>query len=489
MLTALTLSNFRGFVSPTRIPLRRLTLLYGPNSGGKSSIINALLFLRQNLDIEAEFRFDGEFVRLGSFERTVYGHDLDRSMEIGWEVSGRPERVRLKLHGKLPDFYTLHILDEEDKTCVDFVCPLRTQGTVAKFGSGRLSLRESRRLESEPYPGVRVDRLGDYEIHRWVDNVANERGFPSEVSETRISASEIEAQSTREIEAQSTRMEGWGYTFLQKDHIALERKDRLVQLRSVLHKHVQAGPPLTVIEPGWIGTDFGIFGNESIPWQVYLGLEALESIFSESDSSLRRVVHVTPLRPLPSLFFEGPPSWAGTKEAQLRLANLVEKLGMGYRLSIERVRDDDLPSAHKVILRDKGETAHSLSEVGFGLSQLLPILGTCVSEKNALICIQQPEEHLHPRLQAEVGEAIAEITKDPELNNQLLVESHSETLILRIMKLIREHRLTPADVAVVYVRNTGDRSEAFELRLDEEGTFLDPWPGGFFEEGFRERFS
>jgi hypothetical protein len=47
----------------------------------------------------------------------------------------------------------------------------------------------------------------------------------------------------------------------------------------------------------------------------------------------------------------------------------------------------------------------------------------------------------------------------------------------------------PEDVAILYVLRDGSRSVVLELRLDEEGTLLDPWPGGFFEEGFRERFS
>ncbi len=151
--------------------------------------------------------------------------------------------------------------------------------------------------------------------------------------------------------------------------------------------------------------------------------------------------------------------------------------------------DPDLPFAHKVKLRDIAGTDHGLGEVGFGASQLLPILGECVSRKRSLICIQQPEEHLHPRLQASLGEALAQIAKDSELGNQLIVESHSETLILRVMKLVRERFLIPQDVAVIYVQSTDAVSEAFELRLDDDGNFLDPWPGGFFEEGFRERFS
>jgi hypothetical protein len=49
-------------------------------------------------------------------------------------------------------------------------------------------------------------------------------------------------------------------------------------------------------------------------------------------------------------------------------------------------------------------------------------------------------------------------------------------------------RLTPDDVAVLYVDNDGEKTYILELELDEDGTLLDPWPGGFFEEGFAERF-
>lgn len=469
-----------------RIPLRRLTLLYGPNSGGKSSIISALLFLRQNLDIGTEFRFDGDFVRLGSFERSVYRHNLDRSVEIGWEVSGRPEETRLRLPGLSAGSYLVLVTDEEDKPCAIFDCGLTDRWAgVIKFGPGRLCVQHEDILRSEPYPGVRVEQLGKYEVRRWLTdrhvpfyNVANEvKSTPLEVSETRVPGSEIEAQSARLKDRQ------------KESIVWMRRENRLLPTRADLLEDLEDAPSYAAPIQGNIGTDFELFGGVLVPWQVYLGLKALENILSSSDSILGGIVQVGPLRPPPSLFFEGPPSWAATKESQSRLADLVEKLGIGYRLSIEQVSDSDLASAYKVVLRDNGGTGHGLGEVGFGLSQILPTLGECVSRRNALICIQQPEEHLHPRLQAEVGEAIAGIIKDPELNNQLVVESHSETLILRIMKLVRQHRLTPEDVAVIYVHNTGDGCEAFELRLDEDGTFLDPWPEGFFEEGFRERFS
>ena len=76
------------------------------------------------------------------------------------------------------------------------------------------------------------------------------------------------------------------------------------------------------------------------------------------------------------------------------------------------------------------------------------------------------------------------------------METHSEHILLRIMRRIRETTLgtlpthlkgiTPNDVAVVYIDNNGKDVIVRELRLNELGELIDDWPGGFFEEGLRE---
>jgi len=135
-------------------------------------------------------------------------------------------------------------------------------------------------------------------------------------------------------------------------------------------------------------------------------------------------------------------------------------------------------------------------EMGLGITQLLPIIGNCTVRESSVIAIEQPELHLHPSLQSKVADILIESCA--KRNNLFLVETHSEHLLLRVMKRMRQTaegtledenlRLTPDDVAVLYVDNDGEKTYILELELDEDGTLLDPWPGGFFEEGFAERF-
>jgi len=102
--------------------------------------------------------------------------------------------------------------------------------------------------------------------------------------------------------------------------------------------------------------------------------------------------------------------------------------------------------------------------------------------------------HLHPALQAE----LADLFIDGSKRNKIMIETHSEHLLLRIMRRMRETyegkiedeslKLTPDDVAILYVDSYEGNTFIKEIELDEDGSLLDPWPGGFFEEGFKERF-
>ena len=118
---------------------------------------------------------------------------------------------------------------------------------------------------------------------------------------------------------------------------------------------------------------------------------------------------------------------------------------------------------------------------------MLPVLTQLLVSRNQLLLFEQPEIHLHPRLEAELGSLLARSASEP-YNNQVIVETHSEYLIYRLQKLIRHGQLKPEDVCVVYVTKDEQGSHCVRLRLDDEGDFIDPWPGGFFDTGFDEMF-
>lgn len=149
-------------------------------------------------------------------------------------------------------------------------------------------------------------------------------------------------------------------------------------------------------------------------------------------------------------------------------------------------------------LRDLNRnTPVALCDVGFGISQVLPVLTLAYASHDDLIAIEQPEIHLHPALQAELADVFIESALG-DRQNIFILETHSEHVILRLLRRIREttngelprglQSLRPKDLQILYARPEGTGSRIMELSVDTEGEFVDEWPDGFFPERAKELF-
>ena len=158
----------------------------------------------------------------------------------------------------------------------------------------------------------------------------------------------------------------------------------------------------------------------------------------------------------------------------------------------------DTEQRTELLLKDlRTGTVLALQDVGVGISQILPILISAYGLNKNLVAIEQPEIHIHPALQAELGDVFIESALGAN-KNTFLLETHSEHLILRILRRIREttrNKLPEGaipvrcdDIAVLYVEPGEDGSVVRELRVNDQGRFIDDWPNGFFEERFNEEF-
>lgn len=154
----------------------------------------------------------------------------------------------------------------------------------------------------------------------------------------------------------------------------------------------------------------------------------------------------------------------------------------------------DLAEVRFVI--DGTKTRVSPSNLGIGFSQMIPLVVSAFASENRLIAIEQPELHIHPALQTELADLF--IQSASERKNRFLIETHSEHLILRILRRIRETTrgtlpegkspIRREDVAVLYVQPSPEGSKVIEMRIDDQGRLVDNWPNGFFEERLDELF-
>jgi len=154
-----------------------------------------------------------------------------------------------------------------------------------------------------------------------------------------------------------------------------------------------------------------------------------------------------------------------------------DKFDIPYLLDVSGVGDEVLGDIAKLMLRDNRTGVYvAATDVGFGIGQVLPILveGILAATKRrmSILCVEQPELHLHPRLQANIGDFLIQTNKLGRC--QWIIETHSEALMLRIQKRIREKAIAPSAVSVLYVNPVGKSgSEVRKLEIDEDGNFLD----------------
>ena len=183
---------------------------------------------------------------------------------------------------------------------------------------------------------------------------------------------------------------------------------------------------------------------------------------------------------LPDLLFRNP-------NLVSKANTWLEHLKIGYQLKVRPVGGSvsDLFEVRLFDTRRDTPVDVGLSDVGFGISQILPFIVQSLGSQSKIISIEQPEVHIHPKLQADLGDLLADTIRE-SLRNQFLIETHSEHLVLRLQKLVREHQLEASDVSIIYVSRQMEGAKVQKLQFDDEGNFVDDWPGGFFPERLRE---
>ncbi len=501
MLSELRLRNFKAFGDKEqKAPMSKITLIYGPNSGGKSSVIQALLLLKQSLFDERpnedrrELMSRGEDVDLGGFPAMIHKHETNRELGIGVTFIP-PRRGFVTEHVKSSTKYSVNLIlgSTEDSSFLSKVAYQILDGNEVILDA---------KLEYDPDKNL-WDRS-----HLSIANMDFSREkFP------RIQSSTFFYPFSFLPELDIPGLDQMSEDLLQKLVKTPEQTEKLVKeyipeiqkrLEFALQQEEDVEEPLNrkqILE--LILKQIKGLLRKTTPEQIAKLSHTHKYIPISYDFLLRSITHMGPLRNYPERFYTvsgGRRASAGvrgeyTPHILYHNANTMQKVNewfghfdIPYKLEVSEFGDETLAGKYvSIALSDKNtKTPVTLADVGFGINQLLPIITEGLTrEKNAIICVEQPEIHLHPRLQANIADLMIETSKGKE-EKQWIVETHSELLIRRIQRHIREETLNPNDVSVIYV-NPGDEGSKIEvLELDEDGDFTDEWPHGFFDEGFNE---
>lgn len=544
MLTTFSLGNFKAFSEVQRLPIRPLTLIFGPNSGGKSSLIHGLVLTHEanrsgNLDV-TRTEIGGDSVDLGGFRQFVHRQDLSRSVELMLELD--TARLKGEYATLLAPVERLSVslslgIRQVERSPGELVAaegPLLTRYEL--LADGESLLRASARrtggmkvdLLAQDHPvfreiikaivllGTTTDTIApdDYAwaeeaISALVPELALWRGrlLPSGLEEAvlRSSAGMIPISKGQRREGLADAIEAYLPSRLH-DLIAgisgavqqeLDQFHYLGPLRSYPPRH------LAFSEDGdrnWHaggGYAWDILRRDAqVREQVNAWLSDPNRLSTPYAFQLEDMVTIDELEPhylsriyeIEDIFHD-----QDTDHAQFDLFGEIQKA-----LSSLKEHRDKMNPVSELRLKDlRTDAVVTHRDVGIGVSQVVPVLVAALGSQNNLWAIEQPEIHIHPALQAELGDVFIRSALGGN-NNRFLLETHSEHLILRILRRIRETsegtlpegipKILPEHVQVLYVEPTSSGSQVIELPVTEDGDFGRPWPNGFFTEREKDLF-
>ena len=563
-LTAFSIANFKAFAATQRVPLKPITLIYGANSAGKSSVIHALALTHHaietgNLDAQRT-QIGGESIDLGGFRQYVHGRAEDvherekgRQVELGFELDPR------RLSGRVAK-----LLRSAREVVVELAIG---EGRAGNREGGIRVERFEMKVDGEPLLSM-IERAGELlilsQLHhshpvfrellmmamaahdirekdfsalsKMLDALvpgitARSHGlFPrveeeSEGSEAEEEGSEDPVRAAL-LRALRELMGGLG-TVLEEE---IRRLRYLGPLRSYPPRHLAfsqhhdpnwfagGGYAWDVVRTNenvrkrvnaWLGdanrlkTPYELkvrdllpaeVVSEKLPAKLHKALYDLVASLLKMDAD--KMIDLSLLaNQVAERIAKLDPDKPDDTIKELVNAEIDEALAERWAEELVKARSEDLQD---LVLIDKNKkTPVSHRDVGIGVSQVLPVLVSAYASENELLAIEQPEIHLHPALQAELGDVFLESALGGA-GNTFLIETHSEHLLLRIMRRMRETstgklpdgvpEVRPEDVMVLFVEPDGSQSIVREMPLNERGELVKAWPGGFFEEGLREIF-
>jgi hypothetical protein len=524
MLTSLEIENFKGIAARQRIDFAPLTLLFGANSAGKSTILQALLYLhelieRGSADVDRT-EVGGNMLELGGFARLVHRHEIERTIFLRAE------------------FATPGGLERFGRDLTDFPFP----DLDDEVRSAWIELAVTYRVENA-YVGPIVESMtigicGHAEPLVWIDTVGHLRpGDPLylrvNLAHPTIREAGMEVQSSwaevcvpeplwhRGVDPSS----GEHVLGLDNIHEANDQYGRM-PLFAVSRSRVSAVPPLNEPLRVLVPEEADVPENQQTIRDIrtFLEMSVLGTV-SQLATFLSLSLYVGPLRTVPPRGFlyeragritswaDGLAAWDLLLADRLTLverANLwLKRLGAGCQIVVQQLFDRDadaeeLSGGHvdktvRRLLLDTGAGSFVLpSEVGAGVSQIIPVVVAAAEGRSGLTMVEQPEIHVHPAVQVGLGDVFIDAVTSEGGRRILLVETHSEHLLLRVMRRMREtsegslpegvRPVHPKDVSILLVEKDGSRSIVRQMPLNERGELVKAWPGGFFEEGLREVF-
>lgn len=489
---SLKVSNFRSFKEEF-FDFRRINILIGENSSGKSSLLKLLLALKQTIHgldrRDINLLLSGNEIDLGNYQESVYYHNENLPIKLIFTFGDDFYRYYI-------NSFTSEIEDESeifnmDKLHTDsdihinyFKSAITTQTTLDVSINKELDSHESLiTIISNPEIGIIKIKFEPKEID------AEKRIHPHVKPKSIITFDRIKDKTLYSIPSIEFSKEGFftvidGYSF-----------------KTQIYKFLNV--------PRYVDD----IVDSELPEEELKGKQFANQLFHEigfllvSQNYLRAILnkieYVNPISTKPLRFYfnrdaKNINSIANIEDfvdflskPSIKSSELTEELifilkKFGIAESIDIVKNQSLPVKElRIKIKD---LMSNITDVGYGVSLQLPIImKALLSERipgneKTILLIEQPEVHLHPKLQAEFIDTLLSIGCE----NIYIIETHSEHIVRKLQVIVKEKKygIKSSDVSINYLRRIDTKTEKSSHTIEDDGFLNPPFPSGFFDNSY-----
>ena len=420
MLTHIRVKNFKSWADSGEVALAPLTGFFGTNSSGKSSLLQMLLLLKQSIGSDDVLFFGDEssLVNLGSFGDVIHGHDTDALLELEYGCQPQEPPV-IEVERQMPDGTTKQL-----------PVPIRhfTFNISVRGSSNHLSVESFRYgFNSREVPDIqwKDDRLSRID---WRGIDWREEGKRRKLERRAWPGSSI-----------------FNYYLFEPFTSAFEHQFSQVYYLGPTRIMPQRRYHWEGEQPEGIGQS----GDETVASLLSARIDRLTTRGENGDVPIEE-----------------------------RISAWLREMALAHSFSLKRAGPRSGKNYELRVQQSPASPPVSLVDMGYGLSQFLPVLVLCYyAPEGSTLILEQPGIHLHPKVQSQLADLLIEVVT--ERNLQILVESHSEHLLNRLQRRIAEEKIAVDKTALYFCRNQRGVSACERLEIDEFGNIAN-WPENFF---------
>lgn len=430
--------NFKGFKDTKWIKIKPITIILGPNNSGKTNFLAPFLLMNQTISSRDRFSaliLKGDVYDGGNYQEIVKDYITENEIYFGYRYHIHDSDEKLESLGTYPPgaFEVTFKVENKDG---EIKLKNKTIYDIFKRKFLSLTLEKSGKYK---YTGIGADSINELEKEAIINSEPANFLFSPNTVLSDLEMNKEESEEGEKIKRKVSRFTKGFSQFLS----AISYNNSRV--RNYLGDLSFVGP---------------IRDN---PRRIY---EITNEIYNTVGSRGEN---------MPNLVKE-----IGDDNEELN--NWISRFGFGDKIQLVH------HYSNTYSLRFTRNDSHyytSIANAGFGASQVLPlIVQAIVSPRRSITIAEQPEIHLNPKIQCELANLFVSMA---EKGQTVIIETHSEHLLLRLRRLIAEEKISSDDVAIYFVEKKDDESTIREIALQSNG-HISPidWPKNFFDESLKE---